>query len=121
MTTGTRYSIERSIIATYLYNSFSLDEEFERIINTLLDWKLFKSNITIKSCAKAIRLQQDKDIPFDEVTTVKFMEDKMLVDYNEMIKIQSSSLLSFKSLNYYLNLLSEEMNKEKKKMLLKGV
>ena len=80
MTTGTRYSIERSILATYLYNSFALDNEFELIISEPIKWKLFKSTLTAKACAKAIHIMQEKDLPFDEVTVVKFMEEKMAVD-----------------------------------------
>jgi len=104
------YSIEQSILSTFLYQDM-LDEEFELIMNFKLDYTIFTTSTTIKAVAKAISIHQELEHPIDEIIIKKFLDSKMIVDDIEYLEIMKKTSLPYKTLVYYIDLLQKENKK----------
>ncbi len=100
--------IERTILATFLYADGLPTSDFEKLLSYNLDYSLFRSNITIKSTAKAISMLQEQGHPIDETVVKYFLDKRMAVDYDEYSKIICKCGVPYVPLMAYIEILKKE-------------
>lgn len=104
-------AIERSLLSSYIY--CDLTSDFESISNHQIDFKIFTSNITIKSVAKAIYNFQKDDIPLDEDLICNYITKHMALDYDEYFKILKAKMLPYSIFLQYEKELIKNINNQK--------
>lgn len=107
MVSSTRYGLEKTILATYIYADIMDMEEFKEVRDTKCPINHFKANLTTKSVAKAIYNLQELDYPIDETIVKDYIEKRMPLDYDEYLKILTTTCVPLKAFKHYINLLIE--------------
>lgn len=102
-------AIEQSILSTLLNPSMGLDEDFDKIIDYKLDYKLFNANRTHTLVAKAIYNHINDELFYDELLIYNYICTKtnQKLDELEFLEINNKLSLPFSVLLKYVETLKD--------------
>lgn len=100
-------ALEQSILSTLLNPTMGLEEDFDKIIDYVLDYKLFNANRTHTLLAKALYNHNQDGLVWDEVLIERYIRKKTNLNALEFDEVNSKLSLPFSVLLKYVDTLKD--------------